>query len=478
MVTFSCFPALLLAFAAVGPVTAQQEPAPATPPVAPTQSTSEIDATVAAVFRDPAFQQRFAESYAAVTEVEPKVTTKERDVLVQVTELLSNPADKGGPQPERAMELLRGRITPAASAVFDFTLGQLLFQRDQLPEAVAAYEAAAKKEPRFLRAFRGLGFVQMKRGDYRAAARAFARVLELGGGDATTYGLLGFAHGQSDDNIAAESAFRMAAMMDPLTLDWRMGLARAFLRQRRFAEAASLCGALIAANPDRADLWLHQANAFVGMNEPRKAAENLEMVDRLGQSTFDSLAMLGDIYVNEDLVDLAAGAYLRSMAKDTKGNPDRAVRAAKALVARNAQGEGKKVLDGIEVTYAGKLSDTVRKDLLKLRARQAVATGAGEEEAKILEQIVGIDPLDGEALILLGLYHDRKGDKEKAVLQFERAAGIAAFEADAKVRHAQMLVGQGKYAEALPLLKRAQQVKPRDNIQQFLDQVERIAQNK
>ena len=267
-------------------------------------------------------------------------------------------------------------------------------------------------------------------------------------------------------------------MLDPLTLDWRMGLARAFLRQRRFAEAASLCGALIAANPDRADLWLHQANAFVGMNEPRKAVENLEMVDRLGHSTADSLAMLGDIYVNEDLVDLAAGAYLRAMGKDQKGNPERALRAAKALIARNAHAEGQQVLDGIEATYAGKLVDGARKDVLKLRSRLAVAKGAGDEEAKILAQIVALDPLDGEALILLGQYHGRKGENEQAVLQYVRAAGIVGFEADAKVRHAQLLVGEGKYAEALPLLKRAQQVKPRDNIQQFLDQVERIAQNK
>ena len=474
MVTFPCFPALWLAL--VGVAAAQQDPAPTVPP-APVVPT-ELEAVVAAVFRDPAFQQRFAESYAAVTEVEPKVTAKERDVLAQVSELLATPAEQGGPQAERAMDLLRSRVTPTASAVFDFTLGQLLFQRDQLPEAVVAYEAATKKAPRFLRAFRGLGFVQMKRGDHRTAARAFARVLELGGGDAATYGLLGFALGQNEDHLAAESAFRMAVLLDPLTLDWRMGLARALLRQRRFAEAAALCGALIAGNPDRADLWLHQANAFVGMNEPRKAVENLEMVDRLGQSTAESLAMLGDIYINEELADLAAGAYLRAMAKDQKGNPDRAVRAAKALVARNAHGEGAKLLDGIEATYGGKLSDAVQKDLLKLRARLAVANGAGDEEAKVLEQIVALDPLDGEALILLGQYHGRKGDSERAVLQYERAAGIVAFEADAKVRHAQLLVGQGKYAEALPLLKRAQQVKPRDNIQQFLDQVERITQNK
>jgi hypothetical protein len=40
------------------------------------------------------------------------------------------------------------------------------------------------------------------------------------------------------------------------------------------------------------------------------------------------------------------------------------------------------------------------------------------------------------------------------------------------------LVGQVRYAEALPLLRRAQQLKPRDNIQQLLHQVEKAAQDK
>ncbi|MFN9334497.1 MAG: tetratricopeptide repeat protein, partial [Planctomycetota bacterium] len=102
----------------------------------------------------------------------------------------------------------------------------------------------------------------------------------------------------------------------------------------------------------------------------------------------------------------------------------------------------------------------------------------GEDEARILEQTVALDPLDGEALILLGQYHARNGKPDLAILQYERAAGVPAFEADAKLRHAQLLVGQARYAEALPLLRRAQQVKPRDNVQQFLDQVERVAQGK
>lgn len=57
-------------------------------------------------------------------------------------------------------------------------------------------------------------------------------------------------------------------------------------------------------------------------------------------------------------------------------------------------------------------------------------------------------------------------------------ASLEAFEADAKVRHAQLLVKNGNYAEALPLLRRAQQIKPRDNIQAYLEQVERVAKGR
>jgi tetratricopeptide (TPR) repeat protein len=318
----------------------------------------------------------------------------------------------------------------------------------------------------------------MRLGNFKDAQRALTKTIQLGGGDGLTFGLLGFALGGTDDQIGAESAYRMASMLDPTVLDYRMGLARALFKQRRFAEAATLAGTLVAQYPDRGDLWMLQANAYAGMNELKKAAENLELVDRLGQSTAESLHLLGDIYTNDELTDLAASAYLRAIAKDGKADVARALRAAKALAARAAHAECEQVLGAIDKAFAAKMDDGAKKDALKLRARIAVARGAGEDEARILEQTVALDPLDGEALILLGQYHARNGKPDLAILQYERAAGVPAFEADAKIRHAQLLVGQARYAEALPLLRRAQQVKPRDNVQQFLDQVERVAQGK
>ena len=121
----------------------------------------------------------------------------------------------------------------------------------------------------------------------------------------------------------------MAILLDPKTLDWRMGLARSFFRQERFAEAGALCGQLIRRHSDRADLWLLQTNACIQLGQANNAAENYEIVDGLGKSTPESLAMLGDIYVNEELFDLAVEAYIRAMDKAPGGRPDRALSPAR-----------------------------------------------------------------------------------------------------------------------------------------------------
>jgi cytochrome c-type biogenesis protein CcmH/NrfG len=188
--------------------------------------------------------------------------------------------------------------------------------------------------------------------------------------------------------------------------------------------------------------------------------------------------MLGDIYVNEELFDLAVEAYLRALERDPDSPPERILRAAKVLTARGAHAQVRRLIEHLEAVCGARLGPEEKKDVLKLRARLAVAEGAGEEEARVLEEIVALDPLDGEALILLGQHRARAGDDVRAVFYYERAASLEAFEADAKVRHAQLLVGQGKYAEALPLLRRAQVLKPRENIQQYLEQVERVAQGR
>jgi tetratricopeptide (TPR) repeat protein len=436
----------------------------------PVESSSHhLSADQLAIWNDPAFQTAFTQSYIAETDIEPRVTVEERDQMQKVLNLIST--DKM----DEAAAMLEKSQNKASSAVFDFTLANIYFQQEKLDQASGVYQTAVEKYPKFRRAWRNLGLIYVRQGNFQKALPALTRVVELGGNDAVTYGLLGYAYASLDNNLSAESAYRMAILLDPATLDWKMGLARCFFKQERYAEAVAICQQLIEGQPNRADLWLLAANAYIGLNQPAKAAEIYELVDNLGKSTPASLNMLGDIYVNQELYEMAVSSYIRALENDPNGTPDRAMRSAKILVSRGAIDETLKLMDTIETYFYIRLGAAGRKEFLKLRARLAVARGSGEDEVRILNEIVELDPLDGEALILLGQHSSRTSDTEKAIFYFERAAAIDKYEADAKVRHAQLLVGKGKYAEALPLLRRAQTINPRENIQKYLEQVERVA---
>jgi len=441
------------------------------PPVAPSVHSS-LSASELKIWNDPVFRKQFAQSYIASTDVEPRITLIERDQMEKVLDLISSD------QMDKAARLLEKQRSDSRSAVFDFTLANIYFQDEKFERAIPLYEVAVEKYPKFRRAYRNLGLIYVRQGNFKEAVQALTQVIELGGGDSLTYGLLGFAYSSVENDLSAESAYRQAVLLDPATMDWKMGLARSFFKQARYAEAVALCASLIEGAPERPDLWLLQANAFVGLEQPLKAAENYELVDTLGASTVDSLNMLGDIYVNQELYKMAVNAYIRAMEKNPDRNAERPIRASKVLVTRGALEETKALIQRIEQMHGSHLGQVDKKDLLKLRARIAVAEGQGDEEVKVLEEIVALDPLDGEALILLGQHAGRSSQPEKAIFYYERAESLEKYEADANVRHAQLLVGQGKYTEALSRLRRAQELKPREDIQKYLDQVERVAKSR
>jgi tetratricopeptide (TPR) repeat protein len=421
------------------------------------------------VWTDPVFRNQFLGTYGALADVEPRVTAAERDQMEKLIPLLGTDRKAAAQQLEKMLK------QPDASAVIDFTLGNIHFQEDDMDRAVEHYHNAIKKFPSFRRAFKNLGIIHVRAGRYAEAVKAFTRMIELGGGDGYTYGLMGAAYAGVDDHIAAESAYRMAALLMPDTLDWKLGLARSLFRQRRYADASALCDALIARHPDRADLWLLQANAFIGMKDTAKAAENFEFVNRMGKATAASLNTLGDIYVNEQLLDLAADTYARALSLEPGKGVSRAMQAAEVLAARGALPQAKSLIARIKTTPGVEMDVNAQRKLLKLEARLAVADGAGGEMARVLEEIVAVDPLDGEALMLLGQHYGRSGEPDRAIFYYERAANIEAFEAPAKLRHAQHLVSMAKYQDAVPLLRRAQELRPQDEVARYLEQVERIA---
>jgi len=451
------------------PITIDSPPDPAALTDRGETGMSVVDLTV---WNDPDFQRRFTQSYIAETEIEPRVTVEQREVMQEVLQLMRDE------QLDAAAELIEDNRNEAASAVFDFTLANIHFQREEFDRAAEIYRVAVDKFPNFRRAWKNLGLIHVRQKEFEKAVEALTRWIELGGVEGMSMGLLGYAYSNLGDDLAAESAYRQAILLDPDTADWKMGLARSFFKQSRYAEAVSFLDRMLQNQPGRTDLWLLQANAYLGLEKPMQAAENYQIVDRLGASTPASLNMLGDIYINEQLFPLAVDAYQRAMQMEEATDPTRAIRAARILAARAAYDETKQLLAAINDRYGDQLDDEQEKSLLKLEARIAVAEGRADEEAEILKQIVELDPLDGEALILLGEHAARSDDLEQAVFYFERAANIEGFEADAKVRHAQALVREGRFQDAIPLLREAQQIKPRESVQKYLEDVQRVARSR
>ena len=422
------------------------------------------------LWKDPTFQKEFLGSYGFQAELEPKLTTLERQEMEKILALMATDT-------QAAMAALERAAAPESSAVFDYTLGNMHFQKDELDEAASGYRTAVAKFPTFRRAWKNLGLIAVRQSRFDDAIKALSRVVELGGADGLTYGLLGYAYSAQGVATSAESAYRNAVLLQPDLLDWKLGLTQSVLKQRKYGEAVTLCEELIARFPDRAEFWLIQANAYVGLNQPMKAAENYEVVQRMGGATPQSLYTLGDIYANENLLDLAARAYRNAIDLDPRQAPARPMRCVEIVAQRGGAAQAKGLADHLRGVLAATLDDTDKKKLLKIEARIAVAEGGGAEAVQTLEEIVSLDPLDGEAILLLAQHYARARDPDKAIFYYERAEGIETFEADARLRHAQILVGQSRFQDAVPLLKRVQELKPREDVGRYLEQVERLARS-
>ncbi len=424
-----------------------------------------------AFWNDPEFQKQFLGSYGVLSELEPRLSAVEKQQLEKIIPLLSSDT-------AAAKKALVKAATPQSSALFDFTLGNLAFQAGDMDEARQRFTTAVGKFPNFRRAHKNLGLVEARSEHYESAIREFSKVVELGGGDAITYGLLAHAHLATSQFISAESAFRSAALLQPDSLDWKIGLIQCLLRQQKFPETVSLADELLRKMPERADLWLMQAGALAGMGEAGKAAENYEIVRRMGKASVGNLNALGDLYAHESLWAQSEGAYREALEKDPAQPPQRPLRNLEVLLQGGATDQVADLLAGIRKTYGKQLPEAEEKKVLRLEARLSVAQGRGEDAAKALEAIVALDPMDGEALLLLAQHYSQSNDPERAIFCYERAESLDRFEAEARLRHARILATQGRYREAVPLLKRVQEIKPRDDVARYLEQVEKLSRSR
>lgn len=366
--------------------------------------------------------------------------------------------------------------------------------KQRLREQARTFFARAINEetgfPNFLRAHKNLAnlLFQMDRAD--EAVRHFVRAVELGDRDAVTFGILGAIYFEQSRLVAAESAVRMALMTRPDIFEFKQLLANILFQQDRYQEAAAQAAEMLAIRPNDHNLWLLQANAYIAMDRVDDAVQNLEVVRAMGRASSSVLMLLGDVYINKNMTEDAAAAYVEAIRAETGRNVDPFLRPAQVLLSFGAYTDSMKVLDAIEERFQGNLDDRTLVTIQTIRSQNNIALGKGEEAAQNLMAIIEADPLNGNALVSLARYFadlDLSGQgldadeqrrleseaQQRAITFFQRAQSLD--ETDIRVRamvgEAQLRVRRGEFNLAENLLTQAQNLRPQESVQAFLDQI-------
>jgi tetratricopeptide (TPR) repeat protein len=416
------------------------------------------------LWKDPSFSKFFVGTYSVLPDVEPPLSNDDREILNQLLPMMSKPT-------EAAAALVKF-IKPDSNATFDLTLGNIYLETGQTEASVAMFQRAVEKFPSFRRAWRSLGMAQIRQQKWLSASTSLSRAISLGAQDGPTYGLYAFALLSLDRAASAETAYRMALMFQPDLLDWKLGLVRCVLKQQKAAEAVAVCEEIIRQNPDRTEFISLQSEGYLALKENKKAAENIEFIARLGFAKTPDLNRLGDIYLFEKDTGLALSAYKRAL---ESGNFEAATVIAQAenLSMQGGLSEASELIREARKVSTGKLAKEEEARLLKLEARLAVSAGKADDSVAMLQRVVELNPLDGSALMLLGQHYLDKNDNPKATNYFERASKIKDQESPASLRLAQMHLSSNKLADALPLLKRSNELKPNDSVAKLISDIER-----
>jgi len=167
-------PAATAAPAEQAPAASAQPAMPAEPPApiayeppALSPQSPPIPPELAQLMKDVRWQWNLVQSYQAETDIEPGgLTDPEKMAMVGILQAIA--AEKW----DEALALLRPNLTDTSNPAFDFTLGNVFFQREQLDDAATMYRRTVEKFPKFRRAWKNLGMIHVRKSEFPQAIEA------------------------------------------------------------------------------------------------------------------------------------------------------------------------------------------------------------------------------------------------------------------------------------------------------------------
>jgi tetratricopeptide (TPR) repeat protein len=405
------------------------------------------------------------ESNSFLKEREPEMTEEEYALYQKVVTMLSS-------NPEFALKLLEAMMSDKEppSPAFEFILGNAYYAAGQIEKSETNYLSSVRRYPTFLRAWVNLGILYYSSGRYGDAIPCFSKAVVLGDRDSTTFGLLGYCLQKQGDLVSAEMAYMQALSGDPSNVDWKEGLLAICIEGKQLTRAESLVKNLIKAQPTDTRYWLTYANILLSEGRKVEATVLLETAAGTGVANVEELSLLGDLYGEQKMVPEAAEIYRRVLASSPEMGKREILHYAEVLISGGRLDDAERVLGTMKPEDASRGGV----ELLRTRADLLAAEKKWPEERRVLDQLLTIAPLDGQALVSLGRAYAAEDDVARATLAFEGAYRIQSSAYVASLELANIEVKNRHYAKCVEYLQKALSIEKSDAVEDYLTRIKTL----
>ena len=327
-----------------------------------------------------------------------------------------------------------------------------------------------KRYPSFLRGWSNLGVLYYTSDKFAQAIPCFSTAVTLGDRDPATFGLLAYSLERQGNIVPAEMAYMQALSGEPANPNWMEGLLRIYIEGKQYGRAESLVKNLIKERPKETRYWLTYANVLLEGNRKLEAIAVLEAAVGTGVAGPDELNLLADLYAEQRLVPEAVTICQKVLGASPAMGEQKLIHFAEVLTAGGQLAQAQEVLGSMksELTPAGRIR------YLLAGADLLVAKKQWREARQQLEELLKLAPLNGKALLGLGLTYAGEDDLPHATLAFEAACQIpeSAYRADLELANIELK--NRHYEKSVAYLEAALKIEKTDAVQNYLTRIKTL----
>lgn len=167
------------------------------------------------------------------------------------------------------------------SPEFHLFMGKAHLNLEQYDMALADFQAAADADPKLTFVHFNLGLAYLKKQDFQHARDEFLKDVAVEPDLALNYEELGNVYSLLQDDSNAEKSYRQALQRDSSLLNSHTGLAKTYLREKKYPQALAAIDSADKLDPRRTDIHYVRGQVLIHMGRKAEGKKELETSVRI-----------------------------------------------------------------------------------------------------------------------------------------------------------------------------------------------------